>query len=239
MKWVNPLNFPLAVLAGGIVLVLGVRWIKLPNLVILPIAAGTTVAGAFLLQRRQPTVILSDNPALDQELQSVRQQAQTLKQQADRLRAEAAQLLTASHQVDLLGAVEYACDRAHELPAKVEQLSSRMSGHQALLSIQDLQQQLAQVERKCASSSGAARQQWSNLAERLGRNMQLAQQGEDARQAQVISLSALILDAGGVLQQLQNKLRTANLDDLTETTELRALSEELSRYQENVDLLLS
>ena len=239
MKLVNPLQFPLAVLAGGIVLVVGVRLIKLPNLVILPVAAGTAVVGAVLLQQRQPKVAFSDNPALDQELQSVRQQAQVLMQQADRLRSEAAQLLVAPHQVDLLGAVEYACDRAHELPDKVDQLSQRMSGSKALLSVQDLEQQRAQVERKCAASSGAARQQWSNLADRLQRNIQLAQQGEDARQAQVLSLSALILDAGGVLQQLQNKLRTANLDNLEETTELRSLSEELSRYQENVDLLVS
>ena len=239
MNIINPLNYPLAVLAGSVVLVLGLRWAKLPTVVILPVAAGTTIAGAILLQRRQPPSAPADHSELDQELQSVRHQAQVLQQQADRLRVEATRLLTAVQQVDLLGAVEYACDRASELPHKIEQLSHRMAGGNALLSVDALQQQLTQVDAKRAASAGAAQQQWASLAERLQRNIQLAQQGEDARQAQVISLSATILDAAGVLQQLQTKLRTANLDNLAETTELRALSDELSGYQENVDLLLS
>jgi hypothetical protein len=39
MKLANPLNYPLAVLAGGIVLVVGVRLANLSSVVMLPFAA--------------------------------------------------------------------------------------------------------------------------------------------------------------------------------------------------------
>ncbi|MGB7412911.1 MAG: hypothetical protein WA902_01775 [Thermosynechococcaceae cyanobacterium] len=239
IKLANPLHYPLAMLAGGLVLIVGVRFLRLPNVVILPVAAVITVAGAATLKGSRPVSSSTENPALNRELQSIQQRALKLRQQAESLRSEAAGVLTASHQIELLGAVEYACDRTHELPQKINDLSQRLTGSNSLLSVKELQQQLAKVEQKQASSSGAARQQWHRLSESLNRNIELAQQGEDARQAQVISLSTLILDAAGVLQQLQNKLRTANLESNTEAMELRSLSEEFTRYQENVDLLLS
>ncbi|MEO0373371.1 MAG: hypothetical protein AAF329_01850 [Cyanobacteria bacterium P01_A01_bin.17] len=239
IKLANPLHYPLAVLAGGLVLIVGVRFLRLSNVVILPVAAVTMIGGAAFLQGSRPAQISTKNPVLDRELQAIQQQALKLRQQAENLRSEAAGVLTASHQVELLGAVEYACDRTTELPQKISDLSQRLSGSNSLLSVQDLQQQLAKVEQKQANSSGAAQQQWNRLSQSLSRNIQLAQQGEDARQAQVISLSTLILDAAGVLQQLQNKLRTANLESNTEAMKLRSLSEEFTRYQENVDLLLS
>jgi hypothetical protein len=73
----------------------------------------------------------------------------------------------------------------------------------------------------------------------LLRNIQLARQGQDARQAQVVSLSTMILDAGGVLQQVQNKLRTADLNNSDQVMELRQWCEELRSFEENVDLLVS
>ncbi len=239
IKLANPLHYPLAALAGGLVLVVGVRFLRVPNMVILPVAMLTTVGGAAFLAGSQSDVSSKQNPVLDRELQAIQQQALKLKQQAEGLRSEAADVLTASHQIELLGAVEYACDRTTELPQKIDDLSQRLSGSDSLLSVRELQQQLAKVEKKQANSSGAAQQQWNRLAQSLNRNIQLAQQGDDARQAQVISLSTLILDAAGVLQQLQNKLRTANLESNSEAMELRSLSEEFTRYQENVDLLLS
>ncbi len=239
IKLANPLHYPLAALAGGLVLVVGVRFLRVPNMVILPVAMLTTVGGAAFLAGSQSDVSSKQNPVLERELQAIQQQALKLKQQAEGLRSEAADVLTASHQIELLGAVEYACDRTTELPQKIDDLSQRLSGSDSLLSVRELQQQLAKVEKKQANSSGAAQQQWNRLAQSLNRNIQLAQQGDDARQAQVISLSTLILDAAGVLQQLQNKLRTANLESNSEAMELRSLSEEFTRYQENVDLLLS
>ncbi|MFP3344818.1 hypothetical protein R0J87_20285, partial [Halomonas sp. SIMBA_159] len=88
-----------------------------------------------------------------------------------------------------------------------------------------------------SQSSGASYQQLQSLQESLQRNIRLAKQGEDARQAQVISLNTSIQNLAGVLQQLQNKLRSADLADVQQVTELQNLSEELNSLQENVDIL--
>jgi hypothetical protein len=53
MKLANPLEYPLAVLAGGILLVAGIRFGKLPVLVAVPMAIAVSVGGATV--RRSPT----------------------------------------------------------------------------------------------------------------------------------------------------------------------------------------
>lgn len=237
MKVVNPLYYPIAVLAGAIVLVVGVRT-KIPSLVVVPVAVVVTIAGSTAIASQEPSPTL-DNPALERELQSVRQQARVLAQKADSLRLEATRLLTESTQISLLAGIQYACDRAGELPVKIDELAHRMQGVDSLLAVSDLQQQLQAVESKLQASSGSAQEQFNKLSASLRRNIQLAQQGQDARQAQVASLSTLILDAAGVLQAMQNQLRTIDLADSSETVELQTLSDELRLFQENVDLLVS
>lgn len=239
MKLVNPLYYPLAVLVGGIALVVGVRVAQLPSLVMLPVAAGVATAGASLLKSREPETFNLDNPELERELQAVRTAARLLAERANALRLEATKLLTDSFQVELLASVQYACDRAGELPAKIDQLARRLYGGDSLLSVSDLQQQLVNVDVQIKSSSGVAKEQLQQLYASLQRNIQLAQQGQDAREAQVVSLSTLIQDSAGVLQELQNKLRNADLNDSAQTMELRSLSDELKSFQENVDLLVS
>ncbi|MGK7873009.1 MAG: hypothetical protein AB4426_06775 [Xenococcaceae cyanobacterium] len=239
MKLANPLHYPLAVLAGGIVLFVSVRFVKLPSMVMLPVAAAIATAGAAVLKSKESETLNLDNPALERELQSVQQQAKLLAEKAETLRTESEKMLTSSTQLELLTAVQYACNRAGELPAKIDRLSHRLHGSDSLLSVEELDQQLAEVQAKQRNSSGVARQKLNQLAESLQRNIRLAQQGEDARQAQVISLSTLIIDSAGVLQQLQNRLRTSNLSDSEEIRELQSLSDELSSIQENVDLLVS
>lgn len=46
VKLTNPFDYPLAILVGGIVLVAGVRFLKTPNLLILPTAAIVATATA-------------------------------------------------------------------------------------------------------------------------------------------------------------------------------------------------
>ena len=239
MKIANPLHYPLAVLCGGILCVLGVRLAQLPSWVVLPGAAIIATAGSVALKAREPENLGLGNAALERELQSVCEKVQLLTEQADALKAEATRLLTDANQMELLGTVQYACDRAHELPAKIDQLTHRLKGRDSLLSVADLQTQLTGVNAKLASSSGAAREQWAKLAHSLNRNIELAKQGEDARQAQIVSLSTLVSDAAGVLQQLQNKLRKADLSNAAEATELQTLSQEFSGFQENMELLIS
>lgn len=237
MKLANPLYYPLGVLVGAIALVVGVRLANLPRLLMLPIAVGITTIGAAFLKAREPETFGLDNPELARELQAVQQQAGVLIERADAFRAEATQLLSDSGQVELLGLVQYACDYTHELPAKINQLAQRLQGANSLLSVPELERQLHTVEARIDSSAGVGQQQLTSLAASLRHNIQLARQGEDARQAQLVSLSTLILDAAGVLQTMQNKLRTANLTDVNEASALRSLSTEFKAAQENVDLL--
>jgi len=239
MKFANPLHYPLAVLVGAIALVAGVRLARVPATVALPLAAVITVGGAIALKSKEPEAPTLENPELERDLQQVRQQAKNLADKATALRQEATRLLTSSLSMELLAGVQYACDRASELPPKINTLAQRMKGTDSLLEVDDLQQQLAAVEYKLRTSSGVAQAQLTRLAESLRHNIQLAQQGQDARQAQVASLSTLILDSAGVLQSMQNQIRTLDLNDATQTAELRSLSDELNDFQENVDLLVS
>ncbi len=237
MNLANPLYYPLAVLAGGLVLVLGVRFAQLPSAVMLPAAALVATGGAIFLKSREAETISLDNPQLEGELQSVRVSARILAEQANNLRSEAKKLLTDSLQIELLATVEYACDRACELPGNIDKLARRLQGGDALLSTSDLQQQLQEVQAKLPSSSGVAKEQLDQLASSIERNIQLSLQGQDARYAQVVSLATLIQDAAGTLQKLQNKFKTADLNDLTQTGELQSLSAEFRSLQENVELI--
>ena len=239
MKLANPLQYPLAVLAGGIFLVAGVRLGRLPAVAAIPGAIAIATVGAAVLKTREPDRVELTNKAIDREFQQVRQQAVALGTRADELNHEATKLLTASHQMELLGVVQYACDRTQELPKKIDQLALRMAGNDALLSVKDLERQLQQAEVKVRNSKGVAQAQWGQLANSLKRNIALAKQGEDARQAQLANLSTLIAESGGVLQQLQNKLRTADLTSSVATDELRELSDEVRGFQENVDVLIA
>ncbi|MEO0867736.1 MAG: hypothetical protein AAFY17_04655 [Cyanobacteria bacterium J06642_11] len=239
MKLANPLQYPLAVLAGGIFLVGGVRVGRLPAVVAIPGAAIIATAGAAILKSREPDKVELTNKAINREFQQVRQQAVDLGTRADELNAEATRLLTASDQIELLGVVQYACDRTQELPQKIDQLALRLEGNNALLSVSELERQLKQAESKVRHSQGIAQEQWGKLANSLKRNIALAQQGEDARQAQLANLSTLIAESGGVLQRLQNRLRTADLNNATSANELRDLSDEFKALQENVDVLIA
>lgn len=239
MKFANPLNYPLAVLAGGIILVAGVRLANVPSVVIVPLSAAIATAGAAFLKAQEPERLNLDNPELERELLSVKQQARALADKANDLRTEASRLLTNSLQMELLTSVQFACDRASELPAKIDELARRLQGSDSLLSVAELERQLSAVDaRRQTSTAGVAKDQLNQLSSSLERNIQLAQAGQDARQAQVVSLSRLILDSGGVLQSMQNQLRGINLADAEATTELQTLSDELKLFQENVDLLV-
>ncbi len=49
----------------------------------------------------------------------------------------------------------------------------------------------------------------------------------------------MIQESAGVLQQMQNKLRMADLSNYQQQQELQALSQELRSFQENIDFLIS
>lgn len=238
MQLVNPLHYPIAIFAGGIALVLGVRVARLPSVVMLPVAAGIAISSATWIKSREPETFNLDNPELEAQLQAVHMSAKRLADKAKVLRLESTKLLTDSFHLELLATIQYACDRAAELPTKIDSLAKRFQGSNSLLSVNELQQQLTQVQNRLEISTGSvAQEHLTQLAQSLQHNIGLVQQGQDARQAQVTSLSTLIQDTAGVLQALQNKLRTADLTDSAQIIQLRSLSEQLGSYQENVGLI--
>lgn len=237
MRTVNPLYHPFAVLAGGIILFIAVRLLQLPSAIALPSAIGGATLLAFPLSRQEANRIKLDNPVLVREITAVKQQAKLLAQKALTLRSEARQMLTNSSQLELLAAVEYACEHTLELPEQIDTISGKFQGEDSLLSVAELKKQIALVESRKGSSSEAVERQLEQLKASLENNLRLAIQGRDTREARVISLNMLVTESAGILQQLQNSLRTSNLNDSAEIQELKALSEDLKSIQESVTLL--
>lgn len=239
LKLANPLQYPLAVLVSGIILIIGVRFLGIANTIILPTSAAIALSGATWLKLQEPDENKLYKKQLEQELQAIKFLSQQGEKQAELLRQEANQLLTKTEfQLDLLVIINSACDRAVELPRKIEQLAEKISANESLLSSQELQKQLLDVKLKISSSSGITRQHLEKLATQLEENIRLAEVGKDTRQAQILNLHTLIQDSAGSLQQLQNQLRTADLTDSEEIKELNVLTEELQTKQEQFNLLI-
>lgn len=239
MKLVNPLSYPLAVLVGGISLIVGVRLLQLPSVIMLPASAAIATGISIPLSKKEINKLKVNNPTLAKEIQAIQQQAQLLVSKAKELRTEAKQVLTNSTQLELLATIEYTCDRTSELPGKIDKLAQNLQGSDSLLSPTELTEQLAEVKAKQKNSSGIAKQQLQQLINSLENNLRLAQQGQDTRQAQIVSLNTLVIDSAGILQQLQNRLRTSNLNSSEEIIQIKDLSEELKNMQETVDILIT
>jgi hypothetical protein len=231
----NPLHYPLAILVAGLLLVISARILRLPAFLALPGAAIVAVAGATGLKRQEPEAPLP--PGLARDLQTLSRQVESLSTQAEALRTEASQRLTQADQMDGLVLVQDLCDRAQELPQRIAVLSNQVQDDRALLDREHLQQQLQEANARMKASTGAAREQWQKLSQGLSRNLELARQGQDARQAQVLNLTNLVVDAGGVLQQVQNQLRSADFKGVAELDGLRSLSDQFVAIHDTLDLL--
>ena len=239
MKLANPFYYPIAVLLGGITLFGGVRLAGLSNKIILPVAAAVTVASASVLKSREPGAKTIAQKQLERELQLLKQSAKSLALKAEELREEANKLLAqSSTNFDFLVVIQQACNRAIEIPEQLEKVARSLPEQESLLSVRELESQLAEVQKKLNSSSGLHRQHLEQLAASLQRNIQLAQTGQDTRQAKIVSLYTTVQNLAGALQQLQNKLRTADLNDWQNLQELRSLSEDMNGYQDRFDLLI-
>lgn len=241
MKWANPLYYPVPVLVGAIALFLGGRVLGLPPWVVVPGSGAIAIVGAAIRKEQEPDVleIDLDNPELERELENVREQARILVAKANELKTEATRILTDTLAIEALASVQYACDRTNELPEKIDRLIKRLHGSDSLLSVEELTKQLETVQAKQHQSHGTAQVQLAKLADSLRHNLTLAQAGKDAREAQVLSLAGLILDGAGVLQKLQNSIRTVDLTNAAQTNALQTLGQELITMQETVDLLIS
>ncbi|MGD1713730.1 hypothetical protein [Hydrocoleum sp. CS-953] len=239
MKLVNPFDYPISILIGGVILVAGIRFFRFPNLVILPATAAISVASATVLKSREANPQNLANKELEQELKVISGLAKSLAEKAEILRQEANQLLGGeTFHMDLLVTVQSVCNRSIELPQKITEVSRKLPNNEALLSVDDLQRQLLEVKSKQKSSYGISQQHLQQLAASLERNIQLAKAGKDTRQAKIFSLQTMVQDSAGLLQELENKLRNANLNNSEEIQDLRSLSDELNSYQDNIKMFL-
>ena len=240
LKLVNPLYYPIAVLIGGIILVVGVRFLQLPNFAVLPTSIALSTVTAAVLKAREPDGNIKVMQELQKELQEIDQSVQDLVQKAKILQADAKQLLVQQDfQLNLLLEIEEVCNYVMELPGKIKNIAKNIVNIKSLLSIDELQQKLSQVQNKIVKSSGDSRRQLEKLAASLQRNIELAKTGTDTRQAQILNLHTIVEDASGVLQELQNKIRTADLSDSEKIHELSSLTEALKNQEKQVDLYLT
>ncbi|MUH01057.1 hypothetical protein F7734_55860 [Scytonema sp. UIC 10036] len=238
MRIVNPLYYPVAVLAGAITLFIGVRFVQLSSAIVIPLSVGVTIFGANYLKSRKLEFLELENSDLERELQRVIVTANNLAIKAKALHLEATKMLTDTFHLELLTTLQMNCNRAVELPKKIAHLSRRLQDNHSLLSVQQLEQQLAEVEQRLKSSSGVAKQHLSQLANSLSRNIQLAKEGQDIRLAQVVNISTLVQDATGSLQRSQTKLHTSDLSDSAQISELQSLVDEFSNIEANLELLV-
>ncbi len=242
MKWklANPLEYPLAMLAGGILLVIGGRFAQVPPGIMIPLSLAFATGGAIVLKTREPERLNLGDPHLEREVMAIKQSALALVKRAEALRQEGSTVLINPNQMDLLIALQYACDRVMELPYKIDEIAQRLGKQESLLSVAELEQQLQQVMAKRQNvASDAGRAKLDRLEETLRQNLELAREGQDSRQIQVASLMQWVTETGGVLQQMQNKIRTIGTDSTQEMEELQELSIQLNSYQENMTMLLS
>ncbi len=242
MKWklANPLEYPVAVLAGGILLILGGRFGRVPPTLMVPIALAFSTGGAIVLKTREPERLNLGDPRLEQEIMAIKQSALMLVKRAETLRQEASSLLVNANQMDLLIAVQYACDRVAELPSKIDEIARRLGKNESLLSVAELERQLQQIAHKRQSlSSEAGRAKLDRLEEILHHNLELAREGQDSRQIEIANLMQWVTESGGLLQQMQNKIRRIGTDSSSEIEELKELSNQLNSYQENMTMLMS
>ncbi|GAB4383532.1 MAG: hypothetical protein Kow00121_45560 [Elainellaceae cyanobacterium] len=238
MKLANPLHYPVTIVVAGVALVGGIRLARVPAPIMLPLSVAIAIGGAAFRQS-QASVPEVGNSELKAELNIVHRQAQVVVQQAEEIRQLAAHQLSEPSHLELLVAVQSACDRASELPAKVLFFTERIQGKESEFAIDELQQQLIQVEQRLSLSPGIAYDQLTKLAEGLQHGIQLAWEGQDTRQAQMSILSMLVLDAVEVLQQMQNLLQLPDLPGAAQIADLQRLSEELGILQANIAFLVN
>ncbi|TRU81664.1 MAG: hypothetical protein EWV76_20985 [Microcystis novacekii Mn_MB_F_20050700_S1] len=238
VKLTNPFNYPLAILVGGIVLVAGVRFLKTPNLVILPTAAIVATATAMYCQSREADPEKSARREVERELTNLKASGQSLAEKAGAVRREAGQLL--GHEADyleLLVRIEEACSSSAAIPHRLEELERRLPRSEAVLSLAKLEADLDSACARLTNSTGIARQQAGELVESLERNLELVRTSGSVNLAKLLNLRVTIENTAGILQELQNKIRLSSRPNSERVREVEELCDRLRSAGSNLDIL--
>jgi vacuolar-type H+-ATPase subunit I/STV1 len=239
VKLTNPFDYPIAILVGGIVLVVGVRFWRVPNLVILPGAAIVATATALSLKSREPDPEKAELQDVERELTNLKASGRSVAEKAAAVRSEAGQLL--GHDGDyleLLVRIEEVCSPIAEIPTRIEALGQRLPQNNSVLSLAELEADLHSAHALLVNATGVARQQAEELVESLEKNRELAKTGSSVNLAKLLNLRVILQNTAGILQELQNKIRLLNRPDLDRVREVEELCERLQSTGSNLDILI-
>ncbi len=238
VKLTNPFDYPLAILVGGIVLVAGVRFLKTPNLLILPTAAIVATATAMYCKSREPDPEKSARREVERELTNLKASGQSLAEKAETVRREAGQLLgQEADYLELLVRIEEACSSIADIPHRIEELERRLPRSEAVLSLAKLEADLDSARARLTNSTGIARQQAGELVESLERNLELVRTSGSVNLAKLLNLRVTIENTAGILQELQNKIRLSSRPNSERVREVEELCDRLRSAGSNLDIL--
>ncbi|MEG3439194.1 hypothetical protein V0288_18860 [Pannus brasiliensis CCIBt3594] len=236
VKLTAPLQYSIAILAGGIVLVAGVRAWKIPNVVIFPAAALVTVVTAIGFKAIEPDPEKLAREEIDRELRNLKVSGQELALRAGFVRQEARQILSREVEYQKLFArIEKTCEPFAEIVPKIEEFGRQIPRKNARVCLAELKKELDSARDLVSSSRGSARQQAEEFVTALEKNLELAKTGNSVTLAKLLQLQAIVQDATELLQDVQNKVRTIRrrgVDRVAEIGELRERLQGISRILE-------
>jgi hypothetical protein len=206
----HPLDDPLAVAAGGLVLVALVRGGLLP--LPLGITAGvltTITLAAWRRRRRFGSGSQRRHEArLDAGLDDALRRASELAAQAEVLGQEALLRFTDAAHLEGLGAVRLCCERLQALPGLLARCRPLLeAGAGVLVPPERLARRLAGEEQALRrESEGPLRRERARLVDQLRRNLEAARLGMDEREARLLALATCLEAIDGGLRQLRRQI---------------------------------
>ena len=229
----NPLHYPLIVALSAALLVIGTRIFFLPKTLMLVLAVALALVMTYVRNLRD-----AKNTPLQREINQIKQRSFKIVEQAHQLRQDAAKLLTRTEQMGLLTAIEYACDGIDGLPDEIAKSTDRLLDMSDLSLTADFELQLAEAKARLPESQGVAQTQLQKLISNLEENLELAKQGQANKEAQVYAIANQLVETVAVIQQLQTEIATKDLSELNNINQLSLLSDELTGFQQNLNLLI-
>jgi hypothetical protein len=203
----NPLHFPLAVLAGGVVLVVGVRATGLGVPISASAAVACSVAVGSLRRRSELEPQIKPGPDAEAALEQAQASALDLGRRSQQLGQDASARLHGPDEMETLAELQILCQRIQELPGRITTFARQLDSTGAsLVPVNRLRQRLAEEERRAKGASGVIQEQRRRLVSQLKANLDLARQGHDGREVRLLNLNLLLESASGELLALQGLL---------------------------------
>ena len=238
-SWPNPLDYPLAVAAAGLLLVALSQSGLLPLGLALPLAIAVAFALAFWRGTAGRAEALRDRrvaAAIDAALL----RGQQLANQAQALAEEALARFQAEDHLEQLGEVQLCCQRLQALPQRIAERRPLLeSGGGVLLPAEQLAERVQREEQALQRErNDSLRRERRRLVEQLRRNLQAAQLGMDERDARLLALSTRLERIDGGLRQLQGQVQRQWSSQEGDAAALRQAISPLDEALDQIERLL-